>query len=221
MKPPSFLIILLVLPLLITLPPATSLDDTLLQKDSPTPPTNETICPKQLPCYKATPFPLLNLYSLIIYAMTSEECDKTSKTKNKLLDNDYFDSLNANPLTNSLTGCWNKDTLVNKWFLGLIILPPILRPPLLDNPLNLNRYPNFLDSLVPLLSVSILHRQSLKPVDANGGGNSSKKNSLKIRLKELGKTQSSSRPLALEFESMIQRSSEGVMLRILFPFLPT
>ena len=77
-RPPLFLIILLALLPLVIRPLAISLDDTLLQKDSLTPPINETIYLKQLLCYKVTPFPLPNLYSLTIYAVTSKKCDKTS-----------------------------------------------------------------------------------------------------------------------------------------------
>ena len=108
--------------------------------------------------------------------------------------------------------------LVNKSFPDLITPPLILHPPLLDNLLNLDHYRSFLDSLALLRSISEPHQLSLRHVDANGEGNSLKKNSLKTCSKELKKTRSSSRPLTLEFESRIQQSSEGVMLRF-FSFL--
>ena len=110
--------------------------------------------------------------------------------------------------------------LVNKLFPDLIILPLIL-PPLLDNRLKPDHYLNSLDFLEPLLFICVPHLQLQKHNDDNGEGNSSKKNSLKTHSKELVKTQSLSRQLILEYESMIQQSSKGVMLRFFsFSYLP-
>ena len=112
-----------------------------------------------------------------------------------------------------MTGCSTIDMLVNKSSLDPII--PLLTPPLLPLAilLSLDPYQFHLDYLDPLLSVSVHHPLSQKHDDNNGGGNSSKKNSLKNCSKGLVKTLLSSRQLTLEVESMIQRSSKGVMLQ--------
>ena len=108
--------------------------------------------------------------------------------------------------------------LVNKSLPDPIILPQTLHHLPHDNPLNLDPYQNSLDfpELLPFASVPLPPLP--KHDDANGEGNSLKQNSLKTRLKELKKIRSSSRQLTLEFESRIQRSSKGVLLRF-SPFI--
>ena len=119
-----------------------------------------------------------------------------------------------------MNGCSTENMLIDRSFQGLTI--PLLIPPL---PLLVilpshDHYP-FHHVYLDLLLFAFVHRPlSLKHDDDNGEGNSSKKNSLKTRLKELVKIPSSSSQLTLGIESMIQQSSKGVMLQI-FLFLFT
>ena len=93
---------------------------------------------------------------------------------------------------------------INKSLPDLIILPQTLHHLPRVNPLNLDPYQNSLDFLKLLPFASVPLPPLLKHVDANGEGNSLKQNSLKTRLKGHKKIPSSSKPLTLEFESMIQ-----------------
>ena len=117
-----------------------------------------------------------------------------------------------------MTGCSIEDTLVNKSFQGLITPLPILHL-LLDILHSLDLYQSHHDYLVLLPFVFTPHQLSRKHNDANGEGNSSKKNSLKTHLKECAKIPSSLRQLTLEVKSMIQQSSKGVMLRFFLSYL--
>ena len=112
-----------------------------------------------------------------------------------------------------MTGCSTEDMLVNKSFQDRIIHLQILPLLPLAILLSLDLYQFHLDYLDLLLFVSVHCPLSLKHDDANGEGNSSKKNSLKTHLKEHARTPSSSRQLTLEVKSRIQQSSEGVMLQ--------
>ena len=119
-----------------------------------------------------------------------------------------------------MIGCSTEDMLVDKSFQDQttpLLTPPLLLPVVLPNH---DLYLFHHVYLEPLPFTSEHHQLSLKHDDANGDGNSLKKNSRKNHLKVLEKTPSSSSGLALKIESMIQLPSRGVMLRsFLFIYL--